>query len=203
MSEERVFLGGQTQGHDSFEQGHMTPGPSLMDKTTANEIAALGGASLDGPMSMLPQLGDSEEKLRQRQRLRQLILRQQQQKSALRQEKSLQEAAAGSGSAARQWAQVDPPTAPPADLFGRPPPPYPGTVRPVAGPDQRGFRAPGLRFGPPASLQDSFLRPPQGVVPGSGISSLEGVPVQMRRPMPGEFTGIRPLPAGAQPHMMP
>ncbi|TDG97613.1 hypothetical protein EPR50_G00228120 [Perca flavescens] len=179
-------------------------------------MAALGVASLDGPMSMLPQLGDSEEKLRQRQRLRQLILRQQQQKSALRQEKGLQEAAAGS--AARHWAQVDPPTAPPADLFGRPPPPYPGTVRPVGGAagfpaEQRGFgprelgvRAPNLRFGvpPPASLQDSFLRPPQGAGPGSGISSLEGVPAQMRRPMPGEFTGIRPLPAaGTQPHMMP
>ncbi|XP_078100895.1 histone-lysine N-methyltransferase 2C-like isoform X2 [Sander vitreus] len=215
MSEESVFLGGQTQGHDAFEQGHMTSGPSLTDKTTANEMAALGVASLDGPMSMLPQLGDSEEKLRQRQRLRQLILRQQQQKSALRQEKGLQEAA--SASAARHWAQVDPPTAPPADLFGRPPPPYPGTVRPVGGPagfpaEQRGFgprelgvRAPNLRFGvPPASLQDSFLRPPQGAVPGSGISSLEGVPAQMRRPMPGEFTGIRPLPAaGTQPHMMP
>lgn len=36
-----------------------------MDKTAVNEIAALGVASSDGPMSMLPQPGDSEEKLRQ------------------------------------------------------------------------------------------------------------------------------------------
>lgn len=43
----------------------MTPGPSQTDKTVANEMAVLSVASLDGPMSMLPQLGDSEEKLRQ------------------------------------------------------------------------------------------------------------------------------------------
>lgn len=53
-------------------------------------------------------------------------------------------------------------------------------------------------------FQDSFLRPPQGSVPGSGLSGMEGVPVQMRRPMPGEFTGIRTLPApNAHPHMPP
>ena len=39
---------------------------------------------------------------------------------------------------------------------------------------------------------------------GSGLSAVEGVPVQMRRPMPGEFTGIRPLPTpNTHPHMMP
>lgn len=67
MSEEGGFSGlaSQTPGHDPFEQGHMTPGLSQMDKTAANEMAALGVASLDGPMSMLPQPGDSEEKLRQ------------------------------------------------------------------------------------------------------------------------------------------
>lgn len=67
MLDESGFSGlaGQTPGHDAFEQGHMTPGTPQMDKTTANEMAALAVASLDGPMSMLPQLGDSEEKLRQ------------------------------------------------------------------------------------------------------------------------------------------
>ena len=79
----------------------------------------------------------------QRQRLRQLILRQQQQKSALRQEKGLQEAASGTASALavppapgsgtpRHWSQDDSaaPSTLPAELFARPPPPYPGTVRP-------------------------------------------------------------------------
>ena len=56
---------GQTPGHDPFEQGHMTPGLSQIDKTAADEMAVLGVASLDGPMSILPQPGDSEEKLRQ------------------------------------------------------------------------------------------------------------------------------------------
>lgn len=67
MSEESVFSGlaGQTSSHDPFEQGHMTAGHSQTDKTTTNEMAALAAASLDGPMSMLPQIGDSEEKLRQ------------------------------------------------------------------------------------------------------------------------------------------
>ncbi|XP_040921273.1 histone-lysine N-methyltransferase 2C isoform X2 [Toxotes jaculatrix] len=239
MSEEGGFSGvaSQTPGHDPFEQGHMTPGPSQMDKTTAHEMAGLGVASLDGPMSMLPQPGDSEEKLRQRQRLRQLILRQQQQKSVLRQEKGLQEPASGpaappaappgptsSSGTPRHWSQEDSSasTAPPADPFGRPPPPYPGTVRPggpaiapalrfpsgfpgeVPFPRQSltrelSIRGPAVRFGvptgAPAALQDSFLRPPQGSVPGSGLSVVEGVPVQMRRPMLGEFTGTRPLTA--------
>ncbi|XP_042370388.1 U1 small nuclear ribonucleoprotein C-like, partial [Plectropomus leopardus] len=229
---EESFLSAQTAGQDTFHQGHMAVSSSQADKTT-HELAALAAASLDGPMSMLPQLGDSEEKLRQRQRLRQLILRQQQQKSALRQEKGLQEAAPGPPSAApRLWPQVDPSAAPPADPFGRPPPPYPGTVRPSrtafpggfpaeqqgssapseppllrqSVPRELGVRGAALRFGvppgAPAGLQDSFLRPSQGVAPGSGLSLVEGV--QMRRPMPGEFTGIRPLPAaGAHPHMMP
>lgn len=67
MSEDSSFSGlaGQTPGHNPFEQGHMTPGPTQTDNTTTNEMAALAVASLDGPMSMLPQLGDSEEKLRQ------------------------------------------------------------------------------------------------------------------------------------------
>lgn len=61
--EESSFPG--LAGQDLFEQSHMTPGSSQTDKTTTNEMAALAAASLDGPMSMLPQLGDSEEKLRQ------------------------------------------------------------------------------------------------------------------------------------------
>ncbi|XP_041823896.1 histone-lysine N-methyltransferase 2C-like isoform X4 [Melanotaenia boesemani] len=234
ISEEGGFssLSCHAPGQDPFEPGHMTPSSTQTDKMPANEISALSVASLDGPMSVLPQLGDTEEKLRQRQRLRQLILRQQQQKSALRQEKGLQEAAsapalpltAGSTTPLHSWAQEDSNSAaPPADLFGRPPPPYPGTVRPPAprfpggfsGEQQRGFtpgeapfprqslprelgvRGPGLRFsvppGAPAGLPESFLRPPQGTLPEPGLNVVEGNPVVMRRPMPTEFTGIRPV----------
>ncbi|XP_055086131.1 histone-lysine N-methyltransferase 2C-like isoform X4 [Periophthalmus magnuspinnatus] len=258
---------GQTPGHDPFEQSHITTGPQNDKLLSSNELSALGA---DGPMSMMPQMGDSEDKLRQvtemRQRLRQLILRQQQQKSALRQEKGLQEAGPGHTAAATPGQTVTPapahtpaqapttpghlPQTPPApgltpsapnpapsvrhwsqeepDPFGRPPPPYPGQMRPVAPPtlrlhpeqQLRGFtpgeagafprqmliRAPPLRFAvPPVApgLQDSFMRPAQGPVPGPGLSAPEGVPVPIRRPLPSDFTGIRPLSGPtAHPHMM-
>ncbi|TNN54069.1 putative E3 ubiquitin-protein ligase [Liparis tanakae] len=202
-----------TSGHAPFEQRHVAA-------ETTNQMSVVGVAPSDGPMSMLPQLGDSEEKLRQRQRLRQLILRQQQQRG-------LQEAgpsgphAAGPGLAPPpHWAQPDPSTAPPIGLFGRPPPPYPGTGRPCGaagapgprfpggfpGEQQRGFSSrelpvqgpvprSGFPPGAPAGLQDSFSRPPQGAGPGSEV------PFQMTRPV--EFTGLRPPPPpGARPHPM-
>ncbi len=56
--------------------------------------------------------------------------------------------------------------------------------------------------GAPAGVQDSFLRPPQGSVPGSGLSAMDGIPVQMRRPVPGEFIGILPVTAPIA-NMMP
>lgn len=65
MLEESGFsrLAGQTPVQDPFEQGLGTPCQPQTDKTATNEMAAL--ASLDGPMGMPHQLGDSEEKLRQ------------------------------------------------------------------------------------------------------------------------------------------
>ncbi|XP_056155239.1 histone-lysine N-methyltransferase 2C [Lampris incognitus] len=230
-------LASHTPGHDAFEHGHMTPRPQQMDKTATNELAAVGGPPLDGPMSMLPQLGDSEEKLRQRQRLRQLILRQQQQKSALRQEKAFQEPV--SGHTAPPSATPGPATGPgtdPAtphhwsqgssigpqqDLFNRPPPPYPGTSRPagvfppsqapypqpnlprqLGGPGANvaklGLRGQAMSFGFPAEGQESFMR--------AGLGLPDTVPVQMRRPLSGDFTTIRPvggLNNQPQPQMMP
>ncbi|KAM9839742.1 histone-lysine N-methyltransferase 2C-like [Aulostomus maculatus] len=230
MAEETGFT--QTSGHDPFEQGHTIPGPSQTDKTAGNDMVAGGVASVDCTLSIIPQLGDSEEKLRQRQRLRQLILRQQQQKSALRQEKGLQEPAAGPAPGSvtpHHWSQEDvsASTTPQTDVFGRPPPPYPGTVRPARpqrfpgvfpGGQQRSFppneslfpqsvRGPALRFGvtPGASAapQDHVLRPTQASGSGSGLGAVEGIPLQSRRPMPGEFTAIRLLAAtSAHPHVM-
>lgn len=49
----------------SEDGGLMTPGLSQLDKTASNGPSAVGVSPLDGPMSMMPQLGDSEEKLRQ------------------------------------------------------------------------------------------------------------------------------------------
>lgn len=48
-----------------FEQGPVVPGLSHADKTKSSEAAQMDAASLSGPVSMLPQQGDSEEKLRQ------------------------------------------------------------------------------------------------------------------------------------------
>ncbi|KAK2859757.1 hypothetical protein Q5P01_004377 [Channa striata] len=242
ISEDGSFsaLASESPGHDLFEQGHIALGPSQTNKSTTNEMGALATACLDGPMSMLPQIGDSEEKLRQRQRLRQLILRQQQQKSALRQEKGLHETAApptvptaapGSGTPCH-WSQEDSSTATaaPADPFGRPPPPYPGTVRPAGpavaptprfpggfpGEGQRvfnpseasfprqllprdvGVRALTPRFSPHPGAQSGL----QGLMSGSGVSAVERVPVQMRRP--GDFTGIRQITTpNTHPQLMP
>uniref|UniRef100_UPI00398F2E3E histone-lysine N-methyltransferase 2C n=1 Tax=Pristiophorus japonicus TaxID=55135 RepID=UPI00398F2E3E len=76
---------------------------------------------------------DTEEKQRQRLRLRELILRQQQQKNAVRQEKGLQDqATTSSATPLRHWPQED--LKRQNEIFGRPPPPYPGIVRiPLAG----------------------------------------------------------------------
>lgn len=60
-----ISLANQATGHDLFEQVPMTAGQPQTDKMAANEMSVLGVASGDGPLSMLPQLGDSEEKLRQ------------------------------------------------------------------------------------------------------------------------------------------
>ncbi|XP_072769606.1 histone-lysine N-methyltransferase 2C-like [Nerophis lumbriciformis] len=238
MSEDTGFPGPVSQ-----TLGRPTTGPAQMDKTSANDMATIGGASLEGPMGLLPQLGDSEEKLRQRQRLRQLILRQQQQKSALRQEKGLQESQPGAPSATAappgsapssatpcHWSQEETTTPnPPTDVFGRPPPPYPGIMRPAvpAGaftgpprllgtfpvdqvkglnpsesqfprqsiPRELGPRGLALRFG----LQESFLRSPTVLVPGSGLV----LPVQIRTPVPSDFTSIRQMTVPSpHPHLM-
>ncbi|XP_062424789.1 histone-lysine N-methyltransferase 2C isoform X2 [Rhea pennata] len=88
------------------------------------------------------------EKLRQRQKLREIILQQQQQKkNAVRQEKALQDPAASGaphGAPLQHWQQDNL-----NQIFNRPPPPYPGNIRssvvPPGGPrftvfpkDQRG-----------------------------------------------------------------
>ncbi|MED6237090.1 hypothetical protein ATANTOWER_018731, partial [Ataeniobius toweri] len=209
MPEEGVF---HTVGQDALEKGHITAGPSTMKKSGTGDLT-----SLEGVMSILPQLGDSEEKLQQRLWLRQRILRNQQnQKIALRQEKGLLEPTSGpggSGTPLHSWPSEDLSTIPHADPFGRPPPPYPGTVRPPApgftgrltGEQMSGFtsgeapiprqnlrrdhcvRGQAVRFGvsqgTPVGLQDPSVRP----------SLEQGNLGQLRRSVPPAFTGIRSL----------
>ncbi|KAF6086114.1 lysine methyltransferase 2C [Phyllostomus discolor] len=146
------------------------------------------------------------EKLRQRQKLREMILQQQQQKKmAGRQEKPQDPAAMPHPLQHWQPEGMSP-------AFARPPPPYPGSLRtpavPPMGPrypvfpkDPRGPYAPdatgmgmrphGFRFGfpggghAPLTGQERFLAPPQQV-PGPGV------PPQLRRSMSADV----PRPVG-------
>ncbi|XP_058251274.1 histone-lysine N-methyltransferase 2C isoform X1 [Hemibagrus wyckioides] len=123
----------QTPIHDPFEQVPMTPCTQ-----SGERLAPTTSISSDAQNPMQPPLGETEEKLKQRLRLRQLILKQQQQKSAIRQEKGLQEATGTpTPGTPLHWSQED--SVPPSDMFlGRPPPPYPGTIRaPLMHGDQR------------------------------------------------------------------
>ncbi|XP_075602786.1 histone-lysine N-methyltransferase 2C isoform X10 [Balearica regulorum gibbericeps] len=110
------------------------------------------------------------EKLRQRQKLREIILQQQQQKkNAVRQEKALQDAAAPTHATPLQHWQQDNLN----QIFNRPPPPYPGNIRssvvPPGGPrftvypkDQRGpFPADGQFNRPqfPGDMNAMGMRP--------------------------------------------
>ncbi|XP_047667134.1 histone-lysine N-methyltransferase 2C isoform X10 [Tachysurus fulvidraco] len=114
----------QTPIHDPFEQVPMASCPQSGERLTSTS-----SGSSDAQNPMQPPLGETEEKAKQRQRLRQLILKQQQQKSAIRQEKGLQEATgAPTPGTPLHWSQED--SVQSSDIFlGRPPPPYPGTVR--------------------------------------------------------------------------
>ncbi|XP_065397172.1 histone-lysine N-methyltransferase 2C isoform X9 [Macaca fascicularis] len=148
------------------------------------------------------------EKLRQRQKLREIILQQQQQKKiAGRQEKGSQDSPAVPHPGPLQHWQPENIN----QAFARPPPPYPGNIRsPVAPPlgpryavfpkDQRGpyppdvasmgMRPHGFRFGFPGGShgtmpsQERFLVPPQQIQ-GSGVSPQlrRSISVDMPRPL--------------------
>ncbi|KAM9077125.1 histone-lysine N-methyltransferase 2C isoform 3-T6 [Megaptera novaeangliae] len=165
------------------------------------------------------------EKLRQRQKLREIILQQQQQKKlAGRQEKGSQDPGAVPHPGPLQHWQPEGVSR----AFTRPPPPYPGSISSPVGPplgpryavfpkDPRGpytpdvtgmgMRPHGFRFGFPGgshgtlSSQERFLVPPQQIQ-GSGV------PPQLRRSMSVDMP--RPLnnsqannPGGLPPHFPP
>ncbi|XP_071184549.1 histone-lysine N-methyltransferase 2C-like isoform X11 [Salvelinus alpinus] len=196
MSDESFSLpqsnhhGGQTPIHDPFEQGPMTPCAQASERP-AHDIPQLSSNTVAAQNSMQPHLGDTEEKLRQRQRLRQLILRQQQQKTAIRQEKGLLQEAGGATGVVTpcHWSQEDP--TPQSHMFGRrPPPPYPGPMR--GGPQVPG----GQRF------PGTFLGDQRGPFPNEGQFAIPHFPRDMGN------MGLRPqgmrfgFPSGQEQHFL-
>ncbi|XP_051910013.1 histone-lysine N-methyltransferase 2C-like [Hippocampus zosterae] len=202
-----------TSDRGSAAAAHATAGASPVVKMAADDMVAVGAASSEGAPGLLPQLGDSEEKLRQRQRLRQLILRQQQQKSATRQEKGVHGGPAPAlgpapGSATPgHWPQgvVDEAL---AEVLGRPPPPYPGTLRlpgPGAFPVERlGGPAPKSSLSPARRGTPSRFGP-LNPFPHPPPVSVLGAPARMRKPLPGEPVAAGPqrLDSAAAPRAFP
>ncbi|XP_037837713.1 histone-lysine N-methyltransferase 2C isoform X3 [Kryptolebias marmoratus] len=212
----------QTPGHDPFEQAPMTPCPQATEKMEIKDQTSVGnnGASPQDPTQMPtnPQisassseaqgaaLAETEEKLRQRQKIRELL----QQRTATRQERVPQEPAGNSTPGTpRPWPQEGPGQQ--GEMFNRPPPPYPGQG-PIRGPvrfpgpfpgDQRvcfpneGQMHRALHPGDPSLRQQGPRFPFTTGVSGPhgaqeffhrGEHTMQNVPPQMRLPMSAEMT---------------
>ncbi|XP_026230304.1 LOW QUALITY PROTEIN: histone-lysine N-methyltransferase 2C [Anabas testudineus] len=215
----------QTPSHDPFEQAPMTPHPQITEKI---EMKGQPGVGNNGTVPQDPNqlsnnlqmsgassdaqgvaLIESEERLKQRQRIRELLLKQQQQRSAIRQERGPQEPAVNiSPGTPRPWPQEGPGQQ--GEMFNRPPPPYPGQG-PMRGPvrfpgpfpgDQRVPFAnegqiprgphpvdPNLRHqGPRFAYPPGVVGPPgpQEFFP-RGQHPMQDIPPQMRRCMSAEM----------------
>ncbi|KAL0966145.1 hypothetical protein UPYG_G00291500 [Umbra pygmaea] len=117
----------QTPVHDPYEQAPMTPHSQQAERLEINDQQDPAGqlqnpSQMPGPSTEVQSvsLADSEEKLRQRQRIRELILKQQQQRSAIR----LENAGSMAPGTPRPWPNEG--HGQHGELFSRPPPPYPG-----------------------------------------------------------------------------
>ncbi|KAG8573357.1 hypothetical protein GDO81_012372 [Engystomops pustulosus] len=172
----------------------------------------------DAQNSLNLPLADSEEKLRQRQKLREMILRQQQNKNSIRQEKPVDPLQMNQGGHPTQWPDSSHRQ---HEIFNRPPPPYPGNIRAALGPkgnprfhafpkDQQ-FAGNGQFTRPQFSgdISNMAMRPHPGnrfVYPMAGPGpvpgherflgpsiqmQVPGIPQQMRRDMSIELT--RPI----------
>ncbi|XP_047675166.1 histone-lysine N-methyltransferase 2C isoform X3 [Tachysurus fulvidraco] len=225
MSQSPSSQPSQTPVHDPFDQAQMNTHPQFAEnreqQVLAHSTVAMGQPNSD--VQTVP-LVEAEERLRQRQRIRELLLRQQQQKSAIRQEKSPQEQPGPMTPGTPQhWSQDA--RGQQNDLFNRPPPPYPGPgvlrglqrfhgpypgdhrgsftdgqfSRPQFPGDTNNIRQPGPRLGFPSGVQGPGLRPPMNQMQDS---MMEGLP-QMRRSMSidlgkslgGNAMGLQPLPS--------
>ncbi|XP_023821321.1 histone-lysine N-methyltransferase 2C isoform X7 [Oryzias latipes] len=230
----------QTPSHDPFDQAPMTPHSQSAENIEAKDQAAvsISGTGPQDPVQLFnnPQVSgtsadaqglaavETEERLKQRQKIRELI-KQHQQK---RQERSLQEPASMAPGTPRPWPQEGPSQQ--GEVFNRPPPPYPGQV-PIRGPTRfpgafQGDRVPfhnegqlpcapnpgdsnlrhqGPRFAFPAGLLGPHGA--QGFFP-RGQHPMQDVPPQIRQSMSAEMTrgmGGNPmgLPQHFPPHNMP
>ncbi|XP_059358418.1 histone-lysine N-methyltransferase 2C-like isoform X3 [Carassius carassius] len=118
----------QTPIHDPFEQAPMLPHLQCGENKEQQGLVQCMSSHLMGQPSTEAQtvpLADAEERLRQRLRIRELILKQQQQKSAIRQDKCVQDHLLTMPPGTPQhWSQES--TGQQSEIFNRPPPPYPG-----------------------------------------------------------------------------
>ncbi|KAM9308003.1 histone-lysine N-methyltransferase 2C [Gastrophryne carolinensis] len=127
---------------DAFEDSHdVTDQQKAFPEETFTGPSNIAASPQGQQFSALPQapgiadvqnslnlpIADSEEKARQRQKLREMILRQQQNKNSVRHEKILDQMQIAQGTHAGQWQQDSPHR--PHEVFNRPPPPYPGNIR--------------------------------------------------------------------------
>ncbi|XP_072297616.1 histone-lysine N-methyltransferase 2C isoform X2 [Eucyclogobius newberryi] len=211
---------GQTPGHDPFEQTQ----EKVENKDPLSHTNS--GASTQDPSSEAQ--GESEDRLRQRQRIRELLIKQQQQRSAIRQERGPLDLPGNMAPGTpRPWPQEG--HGQQGEIFNRPPPPYPGQapVRPMRFPgafttDQcvpfhndgqvlrgphptdQNFRHQGLRFTFTSGAMGLQAAPecfPRGQHP------MQNVPPQMRRSMSAEMAknignnpiGLQHFPARGMP----
>ncbi|KAF7661140.1 hypothetical protein LDENG_00268400, partial [Lucifuga dentata] len=187
----------QTPGHDPFEQAPMTPHPQRTEKIEMKDQSSVGNSGAapqdPGQMSNKPQmpgapseaqgvpLAESEERLRQRQRIRELILKQQQQRSAIRQERGPHDPAGNiTPGTQRPWPQ----DGPGQQGDQRVPFPNEGHIPRGPHPGDLNLRHQGPRFafppgGPgPHGGQEFFPRGPH---------PMQDVPPQMRRSMSADM----------------
>ncbi|XP_073705573.1 histone-lysine N-methyltransferase 2C [Garra rufa] len=183
----------QTPIHDPFEQAPMLPHPQCGENKEQHGLVQSMGSHTMGQPSTEAQtvpLAEAEERLRQRQRIRELILKQQQQKSAIRQDKGVQDHPLTMPPGTPQhWSQES--TGQQSEIFNRPPPPYPG---PGA------VRAPQRFHGPfPGDQQGHFPEGqfPRPQFPGDADTNIRQLGPRM--PLPPNVQG----PLGApRPHQM-
>ncbi|XP_077069572.1 histone-lysine N-methyltransferase 2C isoform X1 [Siphateles boraxobius] len=183
----------QTPIHDPFEQAAIIPHSQCGENKEQQGLVQSISSHIMGQPSTGVQtvpLAEAEERLRQRQRIRELILKQQQQKSAIRQDKGVQDQPLSMPPGTPQhWSQES--TGQQNEMFNRPPPPYPG---PGA------VRAPQRFHGPyPGDQQGHFPEGhfPRPQFPGDADSNIRQLGPRM--PLTSSVQG----PMGAlRPHQM-
>ncbi|XP_053324300.1 histone-lysine N-methyltransferase 2C isoform X3 [Spea bombifrons] len=190
----------RTLSEEHFNTSSNMVSPQGQQYPSIQQVTAAGGPDAQNSLSLSQ--ADSEEKLRQRLKLREVILRQQQQKNSVRQEKAMGDPLQiDQGGLASQWQQEH--LHRPNEVFNRPPPPYPGNVRAPLGTkgsprfpsftkeQHAPFTGSGQFNRPqfPGDFSGMGMRPPPGhrfaypmAGPSSGRERFIGPPLQMQVP---------------------